>query len=109
MAVWDGLGAEPQKLRAAIRRRDRRGLAACVRRLSDALTRLMPGVVPDGQPRYERLATLASAYNVHPKTLGRWLDKELPDALLKRPRLTLVDKQRLAEWDARRQRRATRA
>jgi hypothetical protein len=105
---WDGLRGEPQKLRAAIRRHDRRQLTACVRRLTLALTDLAPTVaIDDGPPRYERLAKLASTYNVHPKTLGRWLDKDVPDALLKRPRLTLVDKQRFAEWDARRQKRAS--
>src|SRR5262245_10465689 len=103
MAIWPRLRAEPSKLRAAITRENRRQLAAVVRRLGLALDKLAPGGGDGGADgaQYERLAKVAPRYNVHPKTLGRWLARDMPDALLKRKRLTLVDKRLLGEWETR--------
>jgi hypothetical protein len=114
--VWRRLRAEPPKLRAAIARRNQRQLVALVGRLQHAVSALAtatalatagPDAAYESPERYERLAKVAPRYNVNPKTLRRWLDQDAPDALLRQSRLTLVDKVRLAEWDARRRRAAS--
>lgn len=112
MEVWSRLKSEPTKLRAAIGSHSKHRIAAVVRRLTVALDALDPnaqaaatsnghGRRPPRPVRYGRPAEIASEYGVHPKTLQRWLATDLPEALFKRRRLTLVDLDRYAEWKAR--------
>jgi hypothetical protein len=108
MEVWTRLTSEPAKLRTALRARNRRRLAAVAHRLTVALATLDDRArATNGsksappRERYARPAEIAPEYGVHPRTLQRWLADDLPDALFKRRRLTLVDLDRYAEWKTR--------
>jgi hypothetical protein len=113
MEVWSRLRIEPTRLRAAVQAQSRARMQAVVRRLAQALAILdVEARTANGKPilplttgrdsqRYQRPAELAAEYGVHPKTLQRWLADDLPEALLKRRRLTLVDMKCYAEWKAR--------